>query len=216
MVRRTSKKTKAENVTIDLTRLTKEGLLILQRYVDHGQRLPTVSSKTSYKDIWRHTKKFNTTRKTMTALASKIQASSRQATITYCPDLFDLPKEEFQGFLSKQSRSIDGLLDDCEKMLGICEEFEKESESDLAKLQAEVTRLKVATNSKERRDLLVEITRAVPVISQVKDLFNQLSDGLKAIQHQLDISEDSSDGTFNQILAAWGGVFSTGVQFLLQ
>jgi hypothetical protein len=99
MVRRSSRKTNAEIVTIDLARLSKDGLFVLQRYVDQyvvatflhdstlirdlsGQRLPTVSAKTSYKDIWKNTKKFNTARRTMAALASKIQSSSRQSTVS--------------------------------------------------------------------------------------------------------------------------------------
>ncbi|KAJ7160114.1 hypothetical protein C8R46DRAFT_1107041, partial [Mycena filopes] len=214
MVRRAYKRSKTEIVPVNLTRLTKESLHVLQRYVDHGQRLPTVSAKTSYKDIWRHTKKFNTTRKMMFALASKVQSSSREATTTYCPAVFDLPKEDFQSFLSKQSRSIDTLLDDCDKVLGMCEDFEKGSESDLVKLQVEVTRLKVATNSKERRDLLAEMTRAAPVTVQVKELFSHLAESLKAIQHELEISESSSDGKFTRILSAWGSILSPGLQLL--
>jgi hypothetical protein len=34
MVRRFSRKTNAEIITIDLTRLSKDGLFVLQRYVD--------------------------------------------------------------------------------------------------------------------------------------------------------------------------------------
>jgi hypothetical protein len=70
---------------------------------------------------------------------------------TYCADVLDLPKDEFRAFVETQSRSIDDLLDDCNKMTQLCEEFEKGSECDLVKLQNEVTRVKVATNAKERR-----------------------------------------------------------------
>ncbi|KAJ7617493.1 hypothetical protein DFH06DRAFT_1364559 [Mycena polygramma] len=235
MVRRSSKKSKAEAVIIDLTRLSKEGLLVLQRYADHGQRLPTVSAKTSYRDIWKHTRKFNTARRTMRALASKIQSSSHQATETYCSDVLDLPQDEFRSFLATQSRLVDDLLDDCDKMAQLCNEFERESEGDLAALQDEVTKLKVATNAKERRDLLLEMTRAIPVISQVKgakmefvlpsltvlnvfwvesDVFKELLDCLKAIQHELSILEDKSDPTFGRILYIFGVAFSSGMQIL--
>ncbi|KAF8215006.1 hypothetical protein K438DRAFT_1955011 [Mycena galopus ATCC 62051] len=211
---RQSKKSKAPVVTIDLTRLTKDGLLVLQRYVDHGQRLPTVSAKTSYKCIWRHTKMFNTARKTMASLASKVQLYSRQAKETYRNDILAFSDDELLSFLATQSHLMDDMLDDCDKITQVCEEFERESERDLVKLQGEVTRLKVATNAKERRELLLEMTRAVPVISQVKDVFNQLSDGLKAIQHELDILQDKPERTFDRALYVWGVVFSPGVQLL--
>ncbi|KAJ6585410.1 hypothetical protein B0H19DRAFT_420837 [Mycena capillaripes] len=237
MVRRSSRKFKTEVVNIDLTRLSKEGLLVLQRYIDQyvvapvestrgplfslffitasGQRLPTVSAKTSYKHIYKHTKKFNTARRTMAVLASKIQSSSRRAAENYCADILELPKDEFLAFLATQSRLVDDMLDECDKMIRLCEEFEKESEGDLAKLQHEVTRLKVATNAKERRDLLLEMTRGVPVIPQVKDVFNELVDGLRAIQHELNILEDKSDCACSRILYIWGIAFSSGLQLLV-
>ncbi|KAJ7133630.1 hypothetical protein C8R44DRAFT_772788 [Mycena epipterygia] len=216
MVRRSSKKSKqVEIVIVDgPAQLTKEGLLVLERYVDHGLRLPTVSAKTSYKDIWKHTKKLHATRKTMSVLASKISSASRQVTETYCSGVFELPNEEFRAFFTTQSRCIDDLLDDCEQMIQACQELEKGSEADLAKLQAEVMRVKVATNSKERRDLLLELTRAMPIIACVKDVFNELSDGLKAIQHELNILEDNSDVTFHRILSVWEGIVVSGVQLL--
>ncbi|KAJ7364940.1 hypothetical protein DFH08DRAFT_950484 [Mycena albidolilacea] len=215
MVKRFSKKTKAKVVTIDLTRLTKDGLLVLQRYVDHGRRLPTVSSKTSYKHIWRHTRTFNTARKTMSSLASKVQSSSRQANETYCSDVSALPTDELLAFLAEQSRLVHDLLDDSDNMIQLCEEFETETERDLVKLQDEVKKLKVATNAKERRDLLLEMTYVVSVIPQVKDVFTQLSDGLKAIQHELEVFKDKPEPTFHRILYVWGVVFSSGVQLLI-
>ncbi|KAF7364827.1 Adenylosuccinate lyase [Mycena venus] len=215
MVRRSSKKSKAEIVTIDLTRLTKDGLTVLQKYVDHGQRLPTVSAKTSYKDIWRHCRQFNTARNTMTSLASKIQSSSREASKTYCTDILGLPKDEFLAFLEKQSGFVEDLLDECDKITLLCEEFEKVSERDLVKLRDEVTRLKVGTNAKERRDLLLEMTRGLPVISQVKDVFSQLADGLKAIQHELNALADKPERSFVRISYVWGVVFSAGVQLFI-
>ncbi|KAJ6504692.1 hypothetical protein C8R47DRAFT_1245714 [Mycena vitilis] len=214
MVRRSSKKSKAEAVVIDLTRLSKEGVLVLQRYAEHGQRLPTVSTKTSYRDIWKHTRKFNTARRAMRALASKIQSSSHQATKMYCSDVLDLPQDEFRSFIATQFRLMDDLLDDCDKMVQFCKEFERESEGDLAALQDEVTKLKVATNAKERRDLLLEMSRAIPVISQVKDVLKELLDCLKAIQHELSILEDKSAPAFGRILYIFGVAFSPGMQLL--
>ncbi|KAF7348225.1 Adenylosuccinate lyase [Mycena sanguinolenta] len=210
-----TKKSKPQVVTIDLTRLTKDGLGILQRYVDHGQRLPTVSAKTSYKFIWRHTKVFNTARKTMTTLASRIQSSSGQATMTYGDDVLALPEDRWLSFLETQSRLMDDLLDDCETVVQICGNFDKESESDLVKLKDEVTRLKVATSAKERRDLLLELTRAAPVIAQVKDVFAELLDGLKAIQHELEALKDKPERKFDRVLYIWGVVFSAGVQLFV-
>ncbi|KAJ6508300.1 hypothetical protein C8R45DRAFT_966950 [Mycena sanguinolenta] len=210
-----TKKSKPQVVTIDLTRLTKDGLVVLQRYVDHGQRLPTVSAKTSYKFIWRHTKMFNTARKTMATLASRIQSSSRQATQIYGDDVLALPEDQWLNFLETQSHLMDDLLDDCENIVQICGEFDKGSESDLVKLKDEVTRLKVATNAKERRDLLLELTRAVPVIAQLKDVFTELLDGLKAIQHELDTLKNKPERDFDRVLYIWGVIFSAGVQLFV-
>ncbi|KAJ7256835.1 hypothetical protein B0H12DRAFT_1111966 [Mycena haematopus] len=108
---------------------------------------------------------------------------------------------------------MDDLLDDCDNMTQMCEEFEKESERDLVKLQEEVTRLKPV--AKERRDLLLEMTLAVPAISQVKDVFSQLSDNLKAIQHELNTLKDQPERTFERALRVWGVVFSSGVQLFI-
>ncbi|KAJ7439244.1 hypothetical protein FB451DRAFT_1570068 [Mycena latifolia] len=217
MPRRPSKKCKDEEVVvIDPTHLTKEGLLVLQRYVDHGQSLPTVSAKTSYKDIWRHTKKLHTTRKTMSVLAGKISEACRHANETYRSAVFELPKERFQVFLARQARALDDLLDDCEELSKLCAELKADAESDQAKLQAEVTRVKVATNSKERRDLLLELTRAIPIISCVEDVFNKLADSLKEIQKEVENLGDDSDVAFHRIRSFWEVVFTSGVQLLTQ
>jgi hypothetical protein len=48
MVKRFSKKTKAKVVTIDLTRLTKDGLLVLQRYVDQYVAISLQFIRASY------------------------------------------------------------------------------------------------------------------------------------------------------------------------
>ncbi|KAK7048702.1 Adenylosuccinate lyase [Favolaschia claudopus] len=233
MVRRTSKKSKAQIITIDLTRLTKDGLVVLQQYVDHGQQLPTVSSRTSYRDIWRHTQKFNRARKSMASLSSKVMVSSREASKLYSPEKLSLPKPQLTVFLETQSRLVDDLLDECDRIVRVCSEFEKESERDGVKLKEEVARLKVATNAQERRDLLLEHDRATPVVSQVKghldalksildlsnsfpDVFTELSDGLKAIQHELTfISESSSGPNFDRILYVWKAVLSSGVQLVV-
>ncbi|KAK7022120.1 Adenylosuccinate lyase [Favolaschia claudopus] len=216
MVRRTSKKSKAQIITIDLTRLTKDGLVVLQQYVEHGQRLPTVSSRTSYRDIWRHTQKFNRARKSMASLSSKVMVSSREAIKLYSPERLSLPKPQMTAFLETQSRLVDDLLDECDKLVRVCSEFEKESERDGVKLKEEVARLKVATNAQERRDLLLEHDRAMPVVSQVKDVFTELSDGLKAIQHELTfISESSSAPNFDRILYVWKAVLSSGIQLVV-
>ncbi|KAJ7728829.1 hypothetical protein DFH07DRAFT_850840 [Mycena maculata] len=210
---RRSKATKQEPVVIDLStthgRLTKDALLVLQRYVDHGTRLPTVSSKTSYKDIWKHTKKFQMTRKTMSVLAEKIRNTGVSFT---CPDC-DLPKEKLQAFLAAHSPAVDELLDACDEMAALCAEFEEQSEADLAKLQEEVKCLKVATKSKERRDLLLELTRAMPIIKRVKDAVKMFSAGLKAIQHEINVLNNGSEISFDWVVKGWEPI-SSGVQFL--
>jgi hypothetical protein len=47
------------------------------------------------------------------------------------------------------------------------------------------------------------------------DVFTQLSDGLKAIQHELEVFKDKPQPTFDRILYVWGVVFSSGVQLLI-
>ncbi|KAJ6583972.1 hypothetical protein DFH09DRAFT_1433978 [Mycena vulgaris] len=217
MPRRLSKKGKQQDiVVIDPTHLTKEGLLVLQQYVDHGQRLPTVSAKTSYKDIWRHTKKLHAARKTMSSLATKISLASRQASEIYCSAVFELPEEQLHAFVAGQSGSLDDLLDDCDEISKLLSDLAAHGEHHLTKLQAEVTRVKVATNSKERRDLLLEFTRAIPIISCVGDVLNNLTDSLKAIRNELDNLEDHSDAVIHRIRSAWEVAFTSGVQLLIQ
>ncbi|KAJ6615364.1 hypothetical protein B0H10DRAFT_2041086, partial [Mycena sp. CBHHK59/15] len=250
MVKRVSKAGKQEILTLNLTHLTEDNLLLLQKYVDHGQGLPTVSSKTSYKDIWKHTKKFHTTRRAMAALASKISSSSRQAVVSSCffshseelssisytkesysRENVDLPEVELDQIIESQCHLIDDLLDHCDKIVLLLQEFERDSESDLVRLQAEVARLKVATNSKERQvlwnasccvisftnlsqELLLELTRAMPIVSLIEGVFNRLTDDLKGLQHILNNLGENRTADFHRITMAWDILLSSRVQLL--
>ncbi|KAJ7078604.1 hypothetical protein B0H15DRAFT_535496 [Mycena belliarum] len=176
-------------------------------------RLPTVSSKTSYKDIWKHAKQLHAARRAMSAVSTKVVQRSREAKKTYCSAVFELPEDELRVFLAWQSRSLDDLLDDCEDLSKRCAELKADAERDQAKLQAEVTRVKVATNSKERRELLLELTRAVPIVSCVQDVFDNVTQGLKEIQKEVENLGDDSDA-FHRIGAAWEVILVGGVQLL--
>ncbi|KAJ7069442.1 hypothetical protein C8F01DRAFT_514123 [Mycena amicta] len=192
---------KVEYHPLDLSSLTKESVTVLQRYLDNGQRLPAVSSKTSYREIWRHTRRFQAVRRTMSPIASRVRAFSRSSKETFSVSVSNLPKnsEERQTFLENQYRIIASLRDGCVRMQQFCDGFEKDSESDLAKLQAEVAKVKVLTNAKERRELLSELTRTVPVARQMKEVFQQHSKELTTIQQELKLFEEGSRDNFRQI-----------------
>ncbi|KAF7298699.1 Adenylosuccinate lyase [Mycena indigotica] len=194
---------KLENQPIDLSALTNEGVLALQHYLDHGQRLPAVSSKTSYRDIWCHTRRFQTHRRTTIAgVALRVRAFSRSSKETFSKTVLDLPKDsaDRKAFLEKQRQTITTLSDGCLRMQQVCEEFEKDSEGDLARLQEEVSKVRDLTKARERRELLTKSTRSLPVVRLMAGAFKQHSSELAMIQQKLTLFENDGTDSFRHIV----------------
>nr|GAT56925.1 adenylosuccinate lyase [Mycena chlorophos] len=210
------RRTKPQSLPIDPDALSKEGVATLQRYLDHGQRLPAVSTKTSYRGIWLHTRRFQAHRRsTISSLAVRIRAFSRLSKETFCPKLHRLALDDTErtNFLARAYETFKSLREGCVRVQQVCEEFEKECEGDMALLNVEVERVKGAPgNAKERRELLLEVTRALPVARQMKDAFKQHSTELAMMQQELKLFEDGMKSDFRQILKGELECFeSTGV-----
>ncbi|KAF7299776.1 Integral membrane protein [Mycena chlorophos] len=201
------RRTKSQNLPVDPNALSKEGVATLQRYLDHGQSLPAVSTSTSYREIWRHTRRFQAHRRsTISNLAVRIRAFSRLSKKeTFCPKLHRLTVDdpERTSFLKHAYEIFKSLREGCLRVQQVCEEFEKECEGDMAVLNVEVERVKGAPgNAKERRELLLELTRALPVARQMKDAFKQYSTELAMMQQELKLFEDGTKSDFRQILTS--------------
>ncbi|KAJ7643721.1 hypothetical protein FB45DRAFT_895887, partial [Roridomyces roridus] len=201
-----------------VVQLNKETLLVLQAYVDHGTTLPSVSLKTSYRDIWTRTKRFGPMRKRLGGVLERVQSAAKGAPETFSDTaLLALPSDSaLQTFLVEQSTFVHGLVGELAQVLGQWSEWEKGSEEDLGRLKEEVERLnsKAGAGAQERRDLLVELTRAVPVISCISDVLNRVLEGLKNVQQELDRLEESSEVCFGPLLPRWKKISSSGIHFL--
>ncbi|KAF7313259.1 Adenylosuccinate lyase [Mycena kentingensis (nom. inval.)] len=179
MVRRV----KQEYDQINLSSLTKASVVVLQRYLEHGESLPALSLKTSYRNIYRHTRRFQAVRRVMSGVAARVRAFERKSKdiVSALPASWNTLNE-----------SITTLHDDCARMQQFCKDFERDCEADLEQLEKEVALVKTVTNAKERKDLLVELTRALPVVRQMNDSFKQHRAELATIQETFKAFENAN------------------------